>query len=223
MPFQTLMRQLNRVRIRLTCKLPLIQPQQILEGYENLNVVVPLVSTHWETASLFDHMFIASLVRVINPRACFEIGTSLGLVTSTLAANSPKATQIHTLDLSNASRIGSFFRERPEAGKIRQHFGASSSFDFQSLQVTVDLMFIDGSHAFEDVCLDSKNAFKVLSDRGVIIWHDVSPHFPEVIRALESLPKAGEIYRVQGTGCAFYAFSNAPLTFKKLGYERHPQ
>src|SRR3954469_7069206 len=84
----------------VTCKLPYIQPQEILEGYADLAVELPAISTHWETATLFDHTLIASLVRVLKPRRCFEIGTSLGLVTTTIAANSPRSTEIHTLDLS---------------------------------------------------------------------------------------------------------------------------
>jgi hypothetical protein len=195
----------------VTCKLPYIQPQEILEGYANLAIELPVISTQWETATLFDHTLIASLVRVLKPRLCFEIGTSLGLVTTTIAANSPHSTEIHTLDLQDSERIGSFFRPRPEAHKIHQHFGPSQNFDFKPYRNSVDFFFVDGSHEFEDVCRDAENAFSVLSDRGVILWHDVSPYFPGVIKALESSAHSGEISRVYGTSCGFYAAPGAPV------------
>jgi hypothetical protein len=212
MKLQDLTRKINHARIRLGCKLPLIQSQDVLEGHEDVAVQVPFVSTHWETASLFDHMFIGSLARTLQPRVVFEIGTSLGLVTSTLGTNTPQSTIIHTLDLSNDPRIGSFFRARPEGSKIRQHFGPSTEYDFSSMRGAVDLMFIDGSHEFADVVKDSRNAFECLSERGVVLWHDVTPYFPGVVRALESLPEASKIFRIYGTGFAMLAKPASGLT-----------
>ncbi len=208
---QSLSRKLTHARIRLNCKLPLIQSQEVLDGRQDLAVKVPFVSTHWETASLFDHMFIGTLAQVLQPRVCFEIGTSLGLVTTTLAANTGEATKIHTLDLSDDPRIGSFFRSRSEGRKIQQHCGPSTEFDYSSLRGKIDLMFIDGSHEEEDVVKDSRNALNVVSDRGVILWHDVSYHFPGVVKALESLPEAKQIYRIHGTGFAMFAKSSSGL------------
>ena len=198
---QTISQKIQHARIRLNCKLAMIQAQEVLDGQQDLTVTVPFVSTHWETASLFDHVFIGTLARVIQPRVCFEIGTSLGLVTTTIAANTGEGTEIHTLDLSEDPRIGSFFRDRPERRKIQQHFGRSTAFDFSSVRGNVDLMFIDGSHEEPDVVLDSRNGLNTLSDRGVILWHDVSYHFPGVVNALESQ----QIYRIHGTGFAMYA------------------
>jgi predicted O-methyltransferase YrrM len=206
--------RLRRVQHSLFCKLPTIQPQEILEGYANVRVELPLITTHWETATLFDHTFIASLVQVLKPNRCLEIGTSLGLVTTTIAANSPESTEIHTLDLSDTERIGSFFRNRPEAKKIRQHFGSSQAFDFRPLHNTVDFIFIDGSHEFDDVRRDTENAFRLLSDRGVIVWHDVSSYFPGVVKALEASTKANAIFRVQGTSCGFYALPDVPVRMR---------
>jgi predicted O-methyltransferase YrrM len=211
---QKILPRLRRAAYSYSSKLPRIQPQDILEGYADLKITIPFISTHWETATLFDHTFIASLVHVVQPRTCLEIGTSLGLVTSTIASNAPDDTEIHTIDQHGDERIGSFFRSRPEGRKIRQHVSLSTKFDFRPYAGSVDLMFIDGSHEFEDVRRDSENAFNVLTDRGVVIWHDVTPYFPGVMKALEASANAGEIYRVQGTSCGFYAAPNAPLKMR---------
>jgi hypothetical protein len=209
-----LLPRLRRAAYSYKSRLPRIQPQDILEGYGDLKINIPFVSTHWETATLFDHAFIGGLAQALRPRKCIEIGTSLGLVTATIASNSPEDAEVHTIDQHGDERIGSFFRRRPEASKITQYVSLSTQFDFEPFASSIDLMFIDGSHEFQDVMRDSENAFKVLSSRGVVIWHDVTPYFPGVMKALEALPSAGEIYRVQGTSCGFYAAHHAPLKMR---------
>jgi hypothetical protein len=206
--------RLRRAAYSYSCKLPRIQPQDILEGYGDLQINIPFVSTHWETATLFDHAFIGGVARVLQPKKCVEIGTSLGLVTATIASNCPAETEVHTIDQHGDERIGSFFRRRPEGSKIRQYVSLSTHFDFDPFTGSVDLMFIDGSHEFDDVMRDSENALRVLTPRGAIIWHDVTPYFPGVMRALETLPVSDQIYRVQGTSCGFYAGLEAPFKIR---------
>lgn len=50
----------------------------------------------------------------------------------------------------------------------------------------IDLLWIDGSHAYSDVRLDLQWSRSVLPE-GVIALHDASGHFPDVSRALEEL------------------------------------
>ena len=214
MSLQKPIKRLSRLIYNLRCKLPFIQAQQLLAGYEDLQPRVPIVSTHWETASLFDHLLIGSIVSALRPRVCFEIGTSLGLVTSTIARNSPQGTRVHTLDMSPDKRIGSYFADLPESAKIERHVCSSTEFDFDPIG-EVDFFFIDGSHEFDHVRSDTENALRLLSSRGVIVWHDVNAYFPEVGRALEHSPIAGRIQRIYGTACAVHAAPDAPFPLNR--------
>ena len=72
-----------------------------------------------------------------------------------------------------------------------------------------DFIFIDGSHKVDDVVRDSFLAFQILSNEGVIIWHDyrTNGYFEPLLsvpEGLKSLPAKYKIYGVQGTTCAVF-------------------
>ena len=57
--------------------------------------------------------------------------------------------------------------------KIKIVDADSTKLDFSSLNQKFDLIFVDGSHHYEDVKSDSINAFELLKDENsIIIWHD---------------------------------------------------
>ena len=135
---------------------------------------------------------ICRIVRAMRPRVVFEFGTFDGRTTLNLAANAPQDARVHTLDLPRAalpqlaSRIedaerryvekdvsGARFAGTPYASRIVQHFGDSAAFDYAPLYGTVELAFVDASHAFEYVVNDSLHALRLLSpDGGIVLWHD---------------------------------------------------
>jgi len=141
----------------------------------------------------------------------------MGITTAIIASNSPDC-RIDTLDLSRDARIGSFFRERPEAERIRQHTGSSREFSFEPFHGQMDLVLIDGSHEFEDVVCDTRTAMRMLSPGGIVLWHDVGPDWQGVVRALEMCEQSSEICRLAGTGFGFYAAAGSPLQWKAERY-----
>lgn len=56
--------------------------------------------------------------------------------------------------------------------KIHQLFGDSAKFDFSLYYNSCSLVFVDGSHAYEYVLSDTKEAMKMVKKGGVIVWHD---------------------------------------------------
>jgi len=135
---------------------------------------------------------IDKLVKHYNPSKLFEIGTFDGRTTLNMAANcSPEAT-IYTLDLPkdelnstklslargdkiyiNKETSGVRYLDKDCASKITQLYGDSAIFDFSPFLNLIDFVFIDGSHSYEYVLSDSKQALKLLKDKkGVIVWHD---------------------------------------------------
>ena len=80
---------------------------------------------------------------------------------------------------------GSRFRNTSWAEKIQQLVGDSASFDFSPYHGTVDLVFVDGSHAYPYVRNDTEVAFQLLkSEGGTIVWHDYDTTWPGVTQAL---------------------------------------
>ena len=161
------------------------------------------------------------VVRWAKPKKIFEIGTFQGMTTAHLALHSDA--EIYTLDLprelagdlqgySSADRallqsreeIGRAYRRINANGRIQQLFGDSRTFDFRPYRGSIDLVLVDACHLFDYVMSDSRNAFEMLGDQGVILWHDFG-NSGDVNRALKVLAKQVPIHHLEGTHLAMYA------------------
>ena len=175
---------------------------------------------------------LASLVAYLKPKTIFEIGTYNGFTTIHFASNSPPDTRVYTLDLpadfgkqfSGAKKLSNYsyddllvvklsmknihnrvFHNHPTQKKITELFGDSMNFDFSPYYKKMDLVYIDGSHAYKYVESDTHNAFKMLTDNGVIIWHDFDFIIHrDVFRYLNQLVKTHKIYSIPNTRFAIY-------------------
>ncbi|MEJ0076271.1 MAG: class I SAM-dependent methyltransferase [Alphaproteobacteria bacterium] len=137
-----------------------------------------------------------------------EIGTFDGRTTLNFAVNAPLQLSIFTLDLPpdtaprfdlaagerayvEKPRSGRHFAEpRAEfaaaAARITQAYGDSAAFDWSSHFGRAALVFVDGSHAYDYVIADSDTAFRLVADKGMVIWHDYGV-WEGVTRALEEI------------------------------------
>ena len=178
------------------------------------------------TRSMETH-FLATLVKELNPRTIFEIGTYNGFTALHLAVNSPWDCKIYTLDLPpdyDVKKAGEssyddllviklsqekiserFYKKHPLENKITELYGDSSIFDFSGYFGKMDIVFIDGNHSMDFVKKDTESALKMLSDRGVIVWHDYDYIIhKDVFIYLNSLSKKYPIYSVPRTRFAVY-------------------
>lgn len=156
---------------------------------------------------------IASLVKLNQPKICFEIGTFDGRTTENMANNQPVDGLCYTLDLpppekpadlatgtglTLASGDESYILKEKSGGrisssaladkKIIQLYGDSAKYDYSALKGQVDLMFIDGSHSYEYVKSDTEVAWEMVKPGGMILWHDYNSRWwPGVTRALNEL------------------------------------
>lgn len=146
---------------------------------------------------------ICLIVKFKKPDRILELGTYNGMTTLNMALNAPKECITYTLDLPETgetdlpiseidkyvSRIyhdkfktktGSYFNERADLN-IKQLYGDSATFDFSKLYDKFDIIFIDAAHDYEHKRIDTENAFKYISEKGIIIWDNYADIFcPEV-------------------------------------------
>ena len=137
-----------------------------------------------------------------------EIGTFDGRTTLNLALNSRPHLAVLTLDLPQGQtshfplapgerafvdkpRSGRHFRDARgalaiPAARITQLYGDSARFDWTPHFGRAGLVFVDGSHAYEYVIADSEAALRLVTGKGVIIWHDYGV-WDGVTRALEDI------------------------------------
>ncbi len=165
---------------------------------------------------------LCRVVSFIQPRHVFEIGTFLGGTTLNLAANS--TAKVHTLDLGQheaSSRKGRNdynpmsdvypiepgirFKDSSYEDRIIQHIGDSMHFDFSKFHKQIDFVFVDGCHKYEYILSDSKNALDMVSENGVIAWHDYADYEPGVVQALHELKSQIPLKHLEGTSLVFYS------------------
>ncbi len=174
--------------------------------------------------SLYELNAICSLASYFNPKNLLEIGTFDGNTTLQLALNTAKNTTIHTLDLEegitkmptsrcdlpyiqNQEKKVRKFQNTEVAYKITQHIGDSTAYDFElfTKEGPLDFIFIDAGHSYACVKSDTENAFKVLSDQGIILWHDYIPWCKGVYSYLNELSLTHTLLHIQDTTLVLYA------------------
>ena len=175
-----------------------------------------------------DHQrsIIAALVKALDAKTFFEIGTSLGRTAWTVAHHNPDL-QIWTLDMPPSEsvdqtalelgaddrtyfrpveRCGEAFHETPEAERITQLWGDSATFDYSPYAGRMDFIYVDGAHSYEYVRSDTLRALDMLSPGGTIVWDDyvTGPGVYEYLNELAPTLDA-PVYHLFETRMAFYS------------------
>ena len=192
-----------RAPVRLNI-LPKIEPSSLI--LKDISIKIPEPDFINGNICLNETAIIAALVKRYDPATVFEIGTFDGKTTVNIIANCNRGAKIYTLDLVrkqmnstklplhkfdkayiNKPVIGEAFLGTDHEKSIVQLTGDSATFDFAPYYGKMDFVFVDGSHSYEYVLNDSRKAIKLLSGKGIILWHDYSKSWEGVPRALHEL------------------------------------
>jgi predicted O-methyltransferase YrrM len=189
--------------------------------------------------SLAELVCLCALARVSKARNILEIGTYTGSTTYHLAKNTDPACRVFTMDLPQKFRKTealrdarrrrkqytelNFIHHRPAREKLGymgtdveckvvQIYADSSSYDYAgNFSQKFDLIFIDGSHDYAHVKIDSANALKWVANNGFIVWHDYKV-YPEITwgvrKHVDELRSKHNIVRIAGTSLC--VFENGP-------------
>lgn len=136
-------------------------------------------------------LVLAAIARSLAAEICVEFGTATGKSTYALSANAPDHAKVFTVDLSaedwddytrqcmqGAPRLGEAYRDTPEAAKIveiarRKHEVLPN--ELLAYRDRCGLVLIDGDHTYSGVQSDTMAAFELVTDDGVLLWHDFYP------------------------------------------------
>lgn len=209
-------------RIKIV-KLSDIFPSKLEKG----SIILENFLGHWGNISVEEVCKIALITKFLKPRKIFEFGTYNGMTTLQLALNAPKDSVVYTLDLpidtspqiplskidslvakhfkdKLGTKTGSYFRGRKDI-KVHQILQDSSTFNPSPYKNSVDLIFIDAAHDYENKRIDSENALFMLRRGGVIIWHNYADvGCPDVTKYLYQLSASKKIYHLKNTMFAVY-------------------
>jgi len=190
--------------------LPEIPPENFVSICED--IVIPMASPLSADldAPSADLFFLLSLARTAKPRRILEVGTFRARTTCALKLNCPDATVV-SYDIAEI--------ESPYRSRVLQQPGAElrlgSFADAGPVLLSeekYDLIFVDGSHTFDDALADSRIALQIVSPAGFVVWHDYRRNIPVThrIRVPEALDrlvieKGCTVHHVLGTTCAVYS------------------
>jgi predicted O-methyltransferase YrrM len=208
--------------------LPSVPPSSIFATAQSIQVLAPQGVDG--NTSLDELCLLMCLLKRTLAETIFEFGTFDGRTTLNLAANGAKNGRVISLDLpreqASATALplaqgdtpyiekadsGARYRGTPFEGRITQLFGDSAKFDLSPYAGTVDFVFIDASHAYEYVMNDSRAALRLLrGGKGAIAWHDYTPYWSGVVRALDELfateARFAGLRHIEGTVLAYALF-----------------
>jgi predicted O-methyltransferase YrrM len=102
------------------------------------------------------------------------------------------------LNLGDRNQLG---RQFAGCDRVQQVYGDSATLDWSTFGGPFDLIFIDGCHDKPYVESDTANAFKVLAEDGVILWHDYGM-LPAVSEVVDALAGDHPVWAIEGTRLA---------------------
>lgn len=219
-PFQNKADAQNQRRLE---SIPGIALEDVL-GERKVAIALNLQRYEDGMSPAIDVMALLSILVAENPREVLEIGTYMGHTTRAMAENLPQGI-IHTADLPpdfsaqhevpngppkddfhliGRREIGREFKGKPEATRIRQHFGDTARMDFEQFGRPT-FFFIDGSHTYDYCKQDSEKCLAMCSGPGVFLWHDCDTAHPGVLQfVLEWRSLGRNLLRIQGTSVAYW-------------------
>jgi predicted O-methyltransferase YrrM len=184
--------------------------------------LIPCVEKDSVGSSAYFHA-LASIAATLKPLSVLEFGTYLGASTLLFAMNS--SARILTIDLPDSesaesfetlssddkslvvlsrNRVGEFYKGRPEEKQITELRCDSRTLDLAGKLESADLVYIDGGHDTVSISADTKNGFRVLRPRGVMIWDDYFWLYPDVVRFLDEIARDHRLVHIANTYLVAY-------------------
>jgi predicted O-methyltransferase YrrM len=161
---------------------------------------------NWSTP-MVDVFIVLKAAVGFESKRILELGSYRGDTARLLAENTGPNTVICAVDVDE--RHGGSYRGLPVEKKIRRKTGRISRLLFDPGE-KFDLIYVDADHDFESVMRDTEVAFQLLTENGVILWHDYchQSYFHNkcgVPEALDMFAKRYPIYAIRGTWLAIYS------------------
>jgi hypothetical protein len=112
----------------------------------------------------------------------------------------PKLSEFHSKMKQNRLNVEKIVKELSydDVVKVVHDFSENASKNFND--ESVDILYIDGSHAYESVLNDLRCWLKKIKKGGVIWGDDLTPGHPGVGRALQTFTKENQEFQVQRMG-----------------------
>lgn len=149
-------------------------------------------------------MALTALVSYLKPQSIFEFGTYRGWTLANLIANAGSESHVKSLDQTHWPSNDLEVEARLVQKNVQLIKANSQTFDFSLFHSRMDFIFIDADHEKAAVAKDTENAFLMLADKGVIVWHDYNPEHPGCFEFLHELSKNHRLFSIKNTALVIY-------------------
>lgn len=220
-----------RKKVVSTYNVEQLQTIDILDLFPNLNENINSYSFLVGTSLISDLILLKSLARRFENCAYLEIGSWRG---ESLANIDDVTNDCTSLTLSKAEMKALNFSDEfiKVHGIFSDHIKTitkiehnSHTYDFNQLNKSFDLIFVDGDHSYEGILNDSRKVFPLRkNEKSIIVWHDYGFDTENVRHStlkaiLDGIPKNKHknLYHISNTMCAVYIEDlNIPTTYTRF-------
>jgi predicted O-methyltransferase YrrM len=182
--------------------------EEIWKGIFDEDIVLTKLSYYKGCVRFDELLYLAAIVKHVKPKTIFEFGTCRGRTTVNMAANADNVEAIYTINMAPEAQIdtsdwheqdcllyhdsrheiGAFYKNSPFKSKIVQILGDTLRTDLSGYK-GMDIVFVDANKSYKYVLSDSQKALSMLSEKGMIIWHDYN-YADEVTEAVDDFAAA---------------------------------
>jgi predicted O-methyltransferase YrrM len=138
-----------------------------------------------------------------------EIGSFKGRSTASLAFGCRKnGSHVYAIDTFNGNKVDFFeraflpvFQSNMDRCGLTDYVTPLVGFSEEVVKTwnkPIHMLFIDGSHKYEDVLADFESFYPFVVPGGKIAFHDVHPSWPGVVRVWQenAIPRLSRVYQV---------------------------
>jgi SAM-dependent methyltransferase len=163
----------------------------------------------WSTPVVDVYVLIKAALGFESTRI-LELGSYRGETARLLAENTPATTRICTVDVHPDH--GAAYKDTPLASRIDRKVGEIRP-ELFARDEKFDFIFVDAAHDYASVVNDTEVAFQLLTDQGVMLWHDY--RFDGYFHGMAGVPEALKLFSAK------YPIVSLSATTLAL-HSRHP-
>lgn len=147
---------------------------------------------------------LSSLVRFIKPKKLLEIGSNKGGTTYNFYINTSPDCEITSVDLNKIGPANELIKKALKDPRVKLIQTDTKDLLKKLEGQKFDFIFVDAGHDYHEIKNDTEIALKLISQNGLIVWHDYCRLTKEVIQYLDELSQTLKLTHLESGTLVVY-------------------